>query len=287
MKNTTVLVGIPTLNGPERLDRCLRSVADHTDPTLFKSVKVLVCDDGSTDENLKLNKDAIHRAEHLRSAMGLEMLMNERRMGIAATWNRLTRHQTADVVALINDDIEVVDDWLDVLVYSVAKNANAGMVSLRSYMGRTKQSHCETYLAGSAPPVLDYHEAQLMSGGGTLLASGGAAFAFRRSRFNAVGGFDERYRCFYEEVDFGVAMGEIGLYHYIASYPVLFHLVGATTTDKRNMDASEEMLRSRELFKEKWGKTPEEIRTTQAAARRHQATPVVNEWNSQLKFLKD
>ena len=178
-----VVIGVPTLNGPERLQRCLTAIADCTDFTRGDT-RVLVADDGSTEENLKFNKDVIHNAS--ARIPNLAMLFGQGRTGVPATWNRLMRHAESDVGVLINDDIEVASHWLDVLVYSVTQNKRAGMVSLNCYVGVTKDQV-------PRGPRVDYHEAHLLDGGGRLLCSGGAIFAIRRDAFDTAGGFDERY----------------------------------------------------------------------------------------------
>lgn len=269
---TEVLVGIPTLNGSSRLKRCLDSIAECTRFDVFEIVKVLVCDDGSVDEELALNKNVIHEAS--KQIPGLEMLVNGKREGIAASWNKLVRHQKSDVVVLINDDIEVVENWLDVLVYSLVENRIAGMVGLNSYVGAIK-SQTPSF------PRKDYNEASLLSGGGTLLAAHGPIFGFRRDAYDSVGGFDERYFCFYEELDFGVALLEKSLWHFMASYPIVYHMGGATNSDPRNLIASEELARSRQKFIEKWGKTPEELRRNMQPARF-----ASNEWHTQRNNWK-
>jgi GT2 family glycosyltransferase len=271
---TDVLVGIPTLNGSARLKRCLESIAECTRFGSFECVTVLVCDDGSTEEDLVLNKNVIHDAS--RRVPGLEMLVNGKREGIASSWNKLVRHRDSDIVVLINDDIEVVEHWLDVLVYSVAENSIAGMVGLNSYVGAIK--------AQTQPPLrVDYNEAALQFGGGTLLASHGPIFAFRREAYNLVGGFDERYFCFYEELDFGVSLHKKGLRHFMASYPIVYHMGGATNSDPRNLIAREELERSRAKFIDKWKATPEELRQAMPLERK---PPFLNEWHVQRNNWK-
>lgn len=241
----TVSIGIPTLNGSERLRACLVSMTVNAHPRL--PFQLLVCDDGSRPEELKLNKDAVHEREWLREHAGLEMLMNEARLGIATSWNRLVRHRPADVHVLVNDDVEVVPDWLEVLVHSVWENSRVGMVGLNS---------TRTY---SHELTKDFYEARL-EGGSHLLSSKGYAFAFRREVFDEVGGFDERYFCFYEEVDFGVMLLSRGYGSYMASYPILLHAVGQTNGDKRNLDAEVCLTESRQKFRDKWGARPFDLR---------------------------
>src|SRR5208283_1540535 len=160
----SVVVGVPTLNGPERLERCLISIKECTN---LDGVKVVVCDDGSTDELVGRNADAIQRV----NVPNCEFIRNDARKGIAFSWNRLTRHYgDAEVVALINDDVEVVDDWLDALVFSVRNNPSLGMVSLNCYVALTKQQVAALHpdvRPHERVPRIDYHEAHLLDGGGT------------------------------------------------------------------------------------------------------------------------
>lgn len=260
-----VLVGIPTLNGPDRLDRALASVKKHTD---LKDVTVLVSDDCSSEKNLKLNKDVVH-------THGVPMLMSGERLGIAKQWNRLVRHvPDAEICVLLNDDVEVVEDWLDVLVFSLERNPDLGMVALRCETGVIKKD-CPPR------PKIDYNEALLMTGGGTLVSAGGACFAFRRGNWEHVGGFDERYFCFYEEVDFGVTLAtSLGRYSAFASYPVIYHMGGATIG--ANSDASAVLIDSRQKFWDKWGKTMDQWRTARGEAE----LPNPVEWNSSWKYAR-
>jgi GT2 family glycosyltransferase len=274
---TKVTVGIPTLNGADRLQRCLWSIATCTD---LDGVRVLICDDGSRPEVLQ---DVRNVVEGVRMKFpSLELLENGTRRGIAKSWNRLARHYAdAEVIALLNDDIEVVNDWLDVLVFSVMENPKAGMVGLNSYCALMKTQHASLFppdtLEHVRIPRVDYREAHLMSGGGKLLSSQGPIFALRRSAFDAVGGFDERYVCFFEEVDLGVSLRKAGYFHYMSNYPLVYHMGGATTSDPKNMDAQADLANSRAKFLEKWGQSMSEIRRDFGPA------PVAVEWNSQIK----
>jgi GT2 family glycosyltransferase len=285
---TTVTIGIPTLTAADaapgwaRLERCLISIEQCTNFDRF-DVKVIVCDDGSSSDNLALNKTVIHNRPKLQGVAGLEMLMSEHRSGIAASWNKLTRHRNSQVVALLNDDIEVVDDWLDVLVYSVMENPSVGMVGLNSYLALTKEQHADVFPKTAKPhemvPLIDYREAHLLDGGGSLISAQGAIFAFRRDAFELVGGFDERYFVYYEETDFGVALRKQKLYPFMANHPVVYHMGGATNSDPRNLDAAAHMARSKGLFMEKWGKSFSELRQEFVGS---YTRPNLREWNSQI-----
>ena len=287
-----VIIGVPTLNCPSRLQRALESIAECTK---LDGVRVLVCDDGTIPDLLETNRKVIrHVANRIPS---LDMIENGARLGIAKSWNRLTRHYAdAEIVVLLNDDFEVVDFWLDVLMYSLRENPKVGMVGLNSYVAFTKEQvkllYPKTVYTGADErptywhelvPMIDYREAKLLDGGGSLLSAQGPAFAFRRKDFDTVGGFDEQYFVYFEELDFAVSMRKHGLYPFMASYPIGYHQGGATNSDPFNLNAQEHMARSRKLFIEKWGKTPTELREEFIAAYER---PVLREWTSQVHNWK-
>jgi GT2 family glycosyltransferase len=288
-----VTVGIPTLNGPDRLARALEAIHQFTDWNRLgriENVRLLVCDDGSTPENLAENRRLVHDVyKVLEEKADLELLENGERRGIAASWNRLVRQQPSDVVILLNDDIEVATHWLDVLVYSVTQNRRAGMVACTSYVALTRGQHRAAYnglVDHVLAPRIDYQEARLLSNGGQLLASSGSAFAFRREVYDLVGGFDERYKCFYEELDFGVSLRQKGYEHFIATYPILYHMGGATTSEPKNMDARADLENSRAAFRAKWGATPGEIRTQFDGVKTIDNNPI-REWSTALVNVEE
>lgn len=233
------LIGIPTLNNPERLRRCLSSIQRCTDLT---DTVVLVSDDFSKPVNTELNK-------RVCGEFGVDMLTAPQRYGIATQWNRLARHvPDADVIVLVNDDIVVNTDWLNVLRYSVTENEHAGMVSLRSV--QIPYAANETTVYEMLPRSTDYEEATLMHGNRSLVSSSGACFAIRRDLFNALDGFDERYLCYYEEVDFGVRSALQGYFHYMASHPIVGHEIGITIS--REYDSVALLAESLQKFTDKW-----------------------------------
>lgn len=262
-----VLIGIPTLNGPDRLRRCLRSIRLNTPRA--EPWKVLVVDDRSTPENLQRNKEVIH--EH-----GVELLMHEERSGVAAGWNHLTRHTNAPWVILMNDDVEVVPDWYEALVFSLKANRDAGMIGLTAYQGVNSSNF-------TPPPVKSYNEARMQCGY-KMFSTTGFLFGFERTKFDKVEGFDERFFLFYEEIDFGVRLLNQGWPSYMLSYPVVIHQGGASTSDTRNVpDPQGVMAESRARFKEKHGS----IEAIRSKMEYPVTGPVLREWNSMLKTWVD
>ncbi len=284
---TRVLLGVPTLNGPARLKRLLESVRQAPWPSRL-AVKMLVCDDGSTPENLAENKRLVTTVyQDLHARCATELLMPGGRNGIARTWNLLCRHSPDwEVGLLLNDDVELARHAIEAVVYTLEENERAGMVGLNSYVSLTREQHKSVYPAGRLEhevfPRIDYVESQMLSGSGNLLASNGPAFGFRRAVYEYAGGFDERYFVFYEELDFGVTLRRLGFEHFMLSYPILYHMGGATNSVPSNLDARARMEESAAKFHEKWGKTPGELREEFWRLAKRDDRPL-REWNTHIE----
>lgn len=262
-ENPDVAIGVPTMNGHGRLLRCLRSIERYTPLSDYKA-NVLVSDDCSGEENLKLNKDVC-------SQLNVPLLMSPVQLGVAEQWNRLTRHfPEAKWVILLNDDVEVVPDWLEALVFSLQNNEHAGMIGLPAYQGVTTENF-------TPPPVKSYNEAKMERGYG-MLSSTGFAFGFSKKKFDKIGGFDSQFLAFYEEIDFGVRLLEAGWPSYMLSYPIVIHQGGATTSDPGNIDADKVLIESRAKFKAKYSGLSFMRRLM--VERKY---PELVEWNTMLK----
>jgi GT2 family glycosyltransferase len=261
-----VLIGVPTLNGPERLARCLEAIRRHT-PMGALGATLLVSDDCSYEGNLEANK-------RVCANYGVEMLMAPTRYGVATQWNRLTRHTDAPIIVLMNDDVEVVPDWLEALVFTIRNNPHAGLVGLKAFEGVNSMNF-------TPPLVHSYNEAALERGLGMLSATG-FLFGFSRDKFDAVGGFDEGFFCFYEEMDLGVRLLDRGWPSYLLSYPIVIHQGGATTSDLKNIEARRVMAESKAKFMAKHGSI-ERLRAMMLG--RDWPKPV--QWNTMLKTWTD
>ena len=266
-----VCIGIPTLNGPDRLARCLESIAKHT-PLEKYGAKVLVSDDFSYEKNLEENKKVC-------ANFGVDLLFAPTRIGVAQQWNRLTRHTDAPTMILMNDDVEVVPDWLEALVFSIEKNPNnAGMVGMKAYQGVNSGNFM-------LPPAHSYNEAVMEHGYGMISATG-FLFGFERSKYDLVEGFDPNFFAFFEEIDFGFRLSQLGYLSFMLSYPIVIHQGGATTSDPRNVDSKRVFDESREKFNAKHGSIDIARESALLRAGVH-PDPRMTQWNTMLKTWND
>jgi len=130
-----------------------------------------------------------------------------RNIGFAAANNLIAVKSEAEFLALLNPDAEAEPTWLEALVSAAEAHPNAAAVG-------SVQRRLE------APEILDglgdvWHAAGLAWRGlegrpaprtvkdGEIFGPCAAAALYRRAAFLSLGGFDERYFCYCEDVDLG------------------------------------------------------------------------------------
>jgi GT2 family glycosyltransferase len=195
-----VAVVIPSWNSATLLPALLDSLA--TDPA---EVELLVVDNGSRDGTLGLLEER-----------GVRHVPLPRNVGFAAAMNRGVAETAAPLVLGLNADTIVVPGAIGAL--SAALLADPGLGGVQP---------CILQLEGDGPP--DPAAARLYSAGMALSADGraletgagelrsdallrgreifgvcGAACLLRRDLFSELGGYDESYVSFYEDVDLNV-----------------------------------------------------------------------------------
>lgn len=193
---TVASVGIPTYNGAERLDYLLRSIMRFDEGIFFRLV---VLDDGSPS-------DGARRIKGVCQKYGIRLIEHEDNRGIAKSWNDLTNYYEADVQVLLNDDVLVVKDWLKALVYFLENN-ECGSASLPFYF--CEPQDVPRILTGEdvtprdpltkQPAPHKKNEVRETMTPGVLMCPSGNVFAFKREMYDLVGGFDERFKSFFEE----------------------------------------------------------------------------------------
>jgi N-acetylglucosaminyl-diphospho-decaprenol L-rhamnosyltransferase len=185
-------------NGSRHLPRALRSLSEQTRPA-----HLVLVDNGSEDDSVALVR---------REFPAVTVLELGENLGFGPALNRAVAAHPAEAVILLNNDTEAeprfvealldelgagVDSVAGVLVQERAPALidSAGVVADRTLMGfdHLHGEPIEAALDAAAP----------------LGPTGGAAL-YRRSAFEAAGGFDERIFLYYEDLDLALRMAAAG-----------------------------------------------------------------------------
>jgi GT2 family glycosyltransferase len=193
-----VTVVVPNWNGLRWLAGCLQALAAQQ----LAPQAVIVVDNGSTDGSLEYL-----RAEHPEVRV-LDLGDNT---GFAHAANRGLAAAETEQVALINTDVVLAPDWLGRLSQSLLADPQAGAVACKML---SLDDPTRVYDAGD---VLRRDGACEQRGrfmrddgrwdepGEVFGACAGAAL-YRRSAVLSVGGFDERYFAYLEDVDLALRL---------------------------------------------------------------------------------
>ncbi len=223
-----VSVVIVNWNGERFLKRCLSALMAQT----VQADEIILVDNASTDDSLAV----------IRQFPNVRIMALDENTGFARGNNLAiaTAAPTSNWIALLNPDAFPEPDWLEALLTAARTHPDYTVFGSR-------------LLDASRPQRLDgdgdaYHISGLVwrIGHGSPVASQphqprevfsacAAAALYRREAFNAVGGFDEDYFCYVEDVDIGFRLRLAG--HRCLHVPTsIVHHQGSGTTGGQHSD---------------------------------------------------
>jgi GT2 family glycosyltransferase len=214
-----VAVVIVNYNGERLLPECLAAVAAQTLPV----DEVVVADNGSRDGSL-----ALLRTQH----PGVRALVLGRNLGFAGGANRGVRATAAPWVCVLNSDATPAPDWLARLTAAPRHERTwaLGSVLVSAATGRIESAGDQYSAAGYAYKLLrDRPLEELPADPYRVFAAPGAAPVFRRDVFDALGGYEERFFLYYEDVDLAFRAVLAGWHALLVPSARVVHRLGATT----------------------------------------------------------
>ncbi|HXR28585.1 MAG TPA: glycosyltransferase family 2 protein [Solirubrobacteraceae bacterium] len=214
-------VVMPNYNGRALLGDMLSSLARQT----LAPAAIVVVDDCSEDDSVDYLRASWPQVRVVRLA---------RRSGVTAALNAcLAEAADSELVALFNNDMELASDCLAELVGELERHPEAGSATpkmldfadrtvldgagdtLTWRGGGTRRGHGER-------DVGQYDEAE------EVFAPCGGAAVFRRHALEQVGGFDEAYYAYYEDIDWAFRAQLLGFRCRYVPTAVLYHHGSAT-----------------------------------------------------------
>jgi GT2 family glycosyltransferase len=208
-------------NGAELLDVVIPSLERQTYPNL----SVLLVDNGSADGSVDKAR------AHWPQVRIVEIAQN---VGVAKALNRGVLESDTELVALLNNDIELEPDWLERLVAGLLQHPEAASAS-----GKLLRFD-ERGVIDAAGDAMRWSSAVANRGAGerdtgqydraehVFSACAGAAL-YRRAEFDEIGPFDEDFFAYLEDIDWSLRaqLRRRGSWYEPAA--VAYHKRGATT----------------------------------------------------------
>jgi GT2 family glycosyltransferase/glycosyltransferase involved in cell wall biosynthesis len=211
----TVTVVAVNHDGREDLARCLASVLEQDYPE--DRVEVVLIDNASTDGSVAMVRERFPE---------VQVVVNDVNVGFSPAVNQGARLGNGEILALINNDAVAAPTWLRELVRPLVVHdhvrCTGGLVldatgekvdfagGELSFYGHGFAAHRE-----EAPP-------RDLTTEPTIFVTG-ASLATPREFFLDVGGFDEDYFAFFEDVDYGWRVWVLGYETWFVPASVLYH----------------------------------------------------------------
>jgi GT2 family glycosyltransferase len=214
-------VTIATFDGRELLKGVLDSLSTQT---IADRIEVVVIDDGSRDGT----------ADWLREQRpGVELIAHQANLGVTRSLNEGLRLARGEYVALLNNDVELAPDCLERLLADLRAHPRAAVSTpkLLDFHDRTRFDGAgDTYSRwGMAtrrghgePDHGQYDEA------GQVMSASAAVAVYRREAIAEVGGMDEEFFAYLEDVDWSLRARLAGWECRYEPAAVAFHMGSAT-----------------------------------------------------------
>ena len=217
----SVSVVIVNWNAANVLNQCVEHVLKQT----VLPDEILIMDNGSQDDSLSL----------LPVNQRIRICKLNSNLGFAAANNRALLECTTEYIALLNPDAFPVSDWLENLLN--AARTNPGVAAFASLQ-----------LCDAEPDIIDgagdcYHVSGLVwrdryrtavmpsdtLQNKPIFSACAAAALYRRQLLIDVGGFDEDFFCYIEDIDLGFRLLLAGYKSLLVGSAVVRHIGSAST----------------------------------------------------------
>jgi GT2 family glycosyltransferase/CDP-glycerol glycerophosphotransferase (TagB/SpsB family) len=241
-----VSIIIPVFNNLHLTQNCFQSILANTD---YPNYEIIFVDNASTDGT----------AEWLKSIESpcVKCIYNSENVGFVRACNTGANHASGDYLLFLNNDTVVKEGWLKPLVEFAEKTPDCGAVGAK----------------------LVYPNGVLQEAGGIIFSNGegwnygrglnpddpkfnfvrevdycsGAALMVRRSVWEAIGGFDDRYSpAYYEDTDLCFGIRQLGYKVYYQPRSVVIHYEGQTAGRNLSSGVKSYQLRNKNKFVQKW-----------------------------------
>lgn len=247
-----VTVIVPSRNNLEMLRRCVTSLLERT---TYAHYDVLIVDNGSDEPACVRWLAQVTRDARVR------VRRDERPFNFASLNNEAVREARGELVALLNDDVEVITpDWLEEMS-SLAARPDVGAVGARLLYGDGSLQHGGVIvgLQGAAGHVLKRLAPAEAGPGGrarllqSYLAVTAACLVVRRALYEQVGGMDAAaFAVAFNDVDFCLKLHAAGYRNLWTPHAELYHHESVSRRKEASTSRKQRLQAERASLRERW-----------------------------------
>ncbi|MBT8303454.1 MAG: glycosyltransferase family 2 protein [Bacteroidia bacterium] len=221
-----IAIVILNWNGKALLERFLPSVVANSN-----EADIYLADNASTDDSVAYVKNAFPE---------VKIIVNKENGGYAKGYNDALKHVDADLFCLLNNDVEVTENWLDPIINQFNQDQNTAIVQPK-LLDLNQKDHFEyagaaggfidkfgyPYCRGRIFNAIEKDEGQYNDTCSIFWASGACLF-IRSDFFKELKGFDEAFFAHFEEIDLCWRIKNLGKEVTYVGASTIYHLGGGT-----------------------------------------------------------
>lgn len=226
-------VAIVTHQSEGEIEACLRGIELSTGVEIDR---VTVVDNASSDHTVRLIESEFPSTD---------LIVSDSNLGFSVATNRAAARGTAEFLLILNPDVALDPDTLAVLVERLAGEPEIGIAGCRLLLPDGSEDHAArrsfptpmsalSHFAGLSrrkrvPESMKAYLAPGAASGGAVDAVNGALMLVERERFETVGGFDESYWMYMEDLDLCWRFRERGWLTWFEPSVEAIHVKGASS----------------------------------------------------------
>ena len=213
-------------NGIELLKEFLPSVVTNSE-----NATIYLADNASTDDSVGFV---------IKNFPTVKIVQNSTNGGYAKGYNDALSHIEADLFCLLNNDVEVTENWLDPIITCFKNNSKTAIIQpkLLDYKNKDYFEYAGAaggfldkygypYCRGRIFNTLEKDEKQY-DGISDIFWASGACLFIRKSMFDELEGFDQSYFAHQEEIDLCWRAKNLNYNIKYVSNSIVYHLGGGT-----------------------------------------------------------
>lgn len=254
-----VSIIILNYNGEKYLKKLFDSIDESTN---YPNYEVIVVENDSTDDSIDIICE-------YKEKLDLVVLKNRINKTYAQAYNDAIEYATGEYVIFMDNDIELLDGWLNHLIQTAQENENVGVVGAKliypdcsnsiNNKGKSyKLQHTSVKFIQSGKYILPYNrdDGRVYRYNEHIIeevpAVNGSLMLIRRDVFDEVGGFDEEYIYGYEAVDLSLRLYKKGYVNYYNSNAAAYHNNRATVDNRIEGLVNTQKALNNQHFAKKW-----------------------------------
>lgn len=219
-----VSVVVVNYNGARHLEACFASLLAQNYPS--ECIELILVDNGSRDGSLELMAGRFP---------AVKIVANDTNRGFSPAVNQGAAAATGAYVALINNDARANADWLRAMVEQAEAWRDEGVVCIGAVMLDWEGQRID-FVGGGINFYGHGHQiyhnlplAAIKPVAGELLFACGGAMLVDRQVFLDLGGFDDDYFAYFEDIDFGWRLWVAGYRVRLAPDAIVYHRLHGTS----------------------------------------------------------